>query len=217
MARAFNGTNQSATLAGINQYPFPFTIYCRGYSNNTTAEQALATFTNSSQLDDFVAVSLRGDTVGDPVQMRRSNASAVDGTNGAAYVANTWIDVCGVVTSATNVAIYADGAKTTDTASITYPVTFPYSTFSISSYFTSGGRSGFLNGRSASIAFWTDALTDDEVTSLARGFPPRRIRPQSLQLYLPYIRDGFEWRGWNPVYTEQNSPTVADHPRSYAF
>lgn len=72
----------------------------------------------------------------------------------------------------------------------------------------------YLQGNLSEIAIWSALLTDAEVSSLAKGFRPRRIRPQSLIFYSPLIRDIKDWRGGLSL-TPINSPTVANHPRVY--
>ena len=61
---------------------------------------------------------------------------------------------------------------------------------------------------------WNAALTDAEIASLAKGYKPTRIRPQSLVFYAPLIRDLQDTRGSLAI-TNNNSATVANHPRVY--
>jgi hypothetical protein len=64
----------------------------------------------------------------------------------------------------------------------------------------------------AEVGLWNVALTDGEVAALAKAMSPRMIRPQSLVLYLPLIRDVFDYKGRVFVTT---GTTVAPHPRVY--
>lgn len=59
---------------------------------------------------------------------------------------------------------------------------------------------------------WNVALTDSENASLAAGFTPDQIRPQSLQFYAPLVRDLIDVRGGRTI-TNVNNATVAVHPR----
>jgi hypothetical protein len=70
----------------------------------------------------------------------------------------------------------------------------------------------FFDGNLADIALWNVALTAAEVASLAKGFKPTRIRPQSLVFYAPLIRNLQDTRGGLAL-TNNNAATVADHPR----
>lgn len=71
-----------------------------------------------------------------------------------------------------------------------------------------------FNGYVAECALWNTALTDAEIESLAKGFSPRRIRPQSLVFYAPLLRNLQDLRQGLAL-TAVNSPTVASHPRVY--
>lgn len=66
----------------------------------------------------------------------------------------------------------------------------------------------------ADFGFWNTELTAAEITSLNRGFPPRRIRPQLLFRDIPLIRNLQDTARGTTV-TAVNSPTVSTHPRSY--
>ena len=72
----------------------------------------------------------------------------------------------------------------------------------------------FLSGTISEAAIWSVALTDAEIASLAKGFSPRRIRPQSLVFYAPLLRNLQDLRKGLAL-TAVNSPTVANHPRVY--
>lgn len=62
------------------------------------------------------------------------------------------------------------------------------------------------------VAIWNAALTTPEIASLAAGFTPEQIRPQTLQFYAPLVRDLIDVRGGRAI-TNVNSATVATHPR----
>lgn len=71
------------------------------------------------------------------------------------------------------------------------------------------------NHRVANAAWWSAILTDEEINSLAKGFRPSRIRPQSLlneamQLRTNQLTKGGSWSTFG-IYT----PTVHPHPRTY--
>lgn len=87
-------------------------------------------------------------------------------------------------------------------------------------YVTYGGRSTTssnepLLGKIAQLAIWDTALTAGEHKALASGADPRTVRPQSLQLYAPLIKDGQEYiRGADLLDAVRNGgPTPANtHP-----
>lgn len=71
-----------------------------------------------------------------------------------------------------------------------------------------------FDGLISEAAIWNVALTDDEVASLAKGFKPTRVRPQSLVFYAPLVRDLQDLTGALTI-TNNNTATVAEHPRVY--
>ena len=73
----------------------------------------------------------------------------------------------------------------------------------------------FFDGLIAEVGIWNAALTAAEVASLAKGMTCDKVRPNALVAYFPLIRDLTEIRGGLAV-TNNNSATVANHPRVYA-
>jgi hypothetical protein len=71
------------------------------------------------------------------------------------------------------------------------------------------------NALIAEVCIWSVVLTDDEIVSLAKGFSPRKVRPQSIRFYSPLVRELQDLRNGLSI-TNGNSATVATHPRIYA-
>lgn len=74
---------------------------------------------------------------------------------------------------------------------------------------------GPFNGDLAEWAIWDVALNADERESLTKGFSPKRIRPASLQMYIPLIRN-LQSIDTTQTVTNNNSATASTHPRVYA-
>jgi hypothetical protein len=216
MAYSFNGTNQRISVASV---PFsgnnPITIAALFNSNSSTAAQVLVGFgftgadTQSAQW-----IAARGDTTGDPIELlTRDSAGTTDDfrtTNG--YTINTWGAAAGVLTSTTSRAVYRDGVNSaTSTATITS--TTNQNTFNIGGLLRTTAAL-FTSGLIAEVGVWTAALNAEEVNSLAKGFKPHRVRPQSLVFYSPRIRDLRDLRS-DRALTNTNTATVANHPRVY--
>jgi hypothetical protein len=70
-------------------------------------------------------------------------------------------------------------------------------------------------GEIAECGIWNTDLTADEIASLADGFTCDKVRPQSLVFYAPLVRDLQDVRGGLTI-TNNNTATVANHPRVYA-
>lgn len=83
---------------------------------------------------------------------------------------------------------------------------------------TSIGRHGaatpgqYMGGRLAECGIWNAALNADEISSLAAGYSPLFVRPQSLVAYWPLIRDEDQDRVGGFDLTAFNTPTISDHP-----
>ncbi len=67
----------------------------------------------------------------------------------------------------------------------------------------------------AEIGIWNAVLTAAEIASLAKGMTPDKICPQSLVFYAPLVRNLVDAKGGLTI-TNNNSATVANHPRVYA-
>jgi hypothetical protein len=133
--------------------------------------------------------------------------------NGFASVAlpgtNQWFNALGVFASTTSRTAYVNttaGTPGTDSRSITTEISIRIGRRATGNAFT---------GQLAEFAIWNVALTADEINSLAKGFKPTRIRPQSLRYYVPLVRDVQELRSGIPFTTSANAPVVFDHPRVY--
>jgi len=77
-----------------------------------------------------------------------------------------------------------------------------------------GGQTGYGALAASEIGFWNVALTASEIASLAAGFTPDQIRPQSLQFYTPLVNNLIDVRGGLAI-TNNNGASVANHPRVY--
>lgn len=76
--------------------------------------------------------------------------------------------------------------------------------------------SGFYTdyaGTLSDFAVWGDAkLNADEIAALAKGFPAHLIRPTSLSVHIPLVRDTHDLRGG--VATTTVGTSVSDHPKN---
>jgi hypothetical protein len=150
-----------------------------------------------------------GTVGGDPIRLFCSPQSA-DTTAG--YSANTWSHACGVVASLTSRTVYLNGANSATTTGGQTP--FTPTQITVGSRFLSSYGT-FANALIAEVGIWNAALTADEIASLADGMTCDKVRPQSLVFYAPLIRDLQDVRGGLTI-TNNNTATVANHPRVYA-
>lgn len=122
--------------------------------------------------------------------------------------ANQFFNAVGVFASTTSRTAYQNttaGTPNTDSRTITTEVSIRIGRRAAANGFT---------GQLAEFAIWNAALTDAEINSLAKGFKPPRIRPQSLRYYVPLVRNVHELRS-GITFTAVNAPVVFAHPRVY--
>lgn len=81
--------------------------------------------------------------------------------------------------------------------------------------FRIGATTNSLDGKLADFALWDAALTADEISSLAKGFAARRVRPTSLKFYAPLLRELQDVRQGIGL-TNNNNCATSVHPRIYA-
>ena len=135
------------------------------------------------------------------------------GNTGTVSGNNVLFHYAGVYTSATSRTGYIDGvAQTTDTINIGTQNTFNTITIGARWNTTVGN---FYSNDIAEVGVWNAALTAAEIASLADGMTCDKVRPQSLVFYAPLCRDLIDVKGGLTI-TNNNTATVANHPRVYA-
>jgi hypothetical protein len=120
--------------------------------------------------------------------------------------------ICGVFTSATSREIFVNGvsAGTNSGSSTLNDLDQP----AIGAR-NSGSFGLFWDGMIAEAGIYTAALTQPEIASLSAGMTCDKVRPQSLVFYAPLVRDLVDAKGGLTI-TNNNTATVANHPRVYA-
>jgi hypothetical protein len=212
VAYSFNGSNQSVSATSAPVLDVPLSICCWAYPNNVTTDGYLVNV-GATDSNAFIGLSLEGTTANDPVAAVYRNAATTSGVSSkASYVANAWQNVAGAFPAINSRTVYLEGAAgTTNTGNITSLGTM--SVLGIA-FLNRQTPALWSNARVAEVAMWSVALSADEIASLAKGFKPTRIRPQSLVFYAPLIRNAQDTKGGLAL-TNNNSATVADHPRVY--
>jgi hypothetical protein len=126
--------------------------------------------------------------------------------------AGTWHHAAAVFTSNVSRTAYINGGNSgTNTSSLT--LNTPTSVVIGARYNTTLGF--YFGGDIAEVGVWNVALTAEEIASLADGMTCDKVRPQSLVFYAPLVRDLQDVRGGLTI-TNNNTATVANHPRVYA-
>lgn len=211
MAYTFNGTNQLLKLQNaqpmITNYPLTQFGWAKS-SELTTLQVALAYQRNTGTYNGLYSF-LNGTGGGDPMSAHNVSSSL-------SYDDGAWHALAGRSSSSTAHDVVADGTVDSNATTLTFETY--YDVLVGARQIPSFGLG--LTGAAACVAMWNVTLSDDEMNSLAKGFPPRRIRPQSLRMYAPLIRDLQAWVNKNTTtssFTNINGATVSDQPRMYGF
>lgn len=216
MARTFSSGYASASLTMPVAYPF--TMFVRGNSTSAVARQvAMALQLGSGEGYNGSLLLFDGSVGGDPVRFSKFGGAVAD--SAGSYSVNTWHAAAGRAYSATALDVSLDGTQTAGPAtSVTVKTVVA---LQIGARATPSIDLAF-DGACASVAAWTVALDDAELVSLAKGFSPRRIRPQSLRFYAPLVRE-LRIPFWSVAAATPSlvdavgTSTPSDHPRSYGI
>lgn len=215
MAYAFNGSSQYLQRSGLGSAgpsAWPMTMYARSLSNTAAVSQVTVADMDSNNPWNGL---LLGHANTNNFFLNRFGASGA--TGGGSYSTGVWYSVGGRSRTNTD---YDVVGNTTVTPGSTNTAFGTLGNFLIGARLIPG-ISLQLNGKAACVALWNVALDDAEMNSLYRGFSPRRIRPQSLLLYAPLVRELILPKYANNVQpgslSNVASATVADHPRTYGM
>lgn len=142
-------------------------------------------------------------------------ASTIDTTTGTATV-GTWGHHCAVFTTAARSAYFNGANKATLTASSTAS---GFTRTQVGARRAASATDSFFNGKLAEIGVWNVVLTDAEIASLGKGVSCALIRPQSLVLYAPMIRELDDHSktmfSFSTINTGAAVDTLGVHPRIY--
>jgi hypothetical protein len=197
--RYFEADNQITSI-GV-----PMTVSVRQRYPNTNATRFLwGIYQNpASQDNQYSGSNSTGSTFDINARTTASGVASV-----ALPGTNQWFNALGLFASTTSRTAYVNataGTPNTDSRSITTEISIRIGRRALANAFT---------GQLAEFAIWNAALTVGEINSLAQGFKPPRIRPQSLLYYVPLVRNVHELRS-GITFTAVNAPVVFAHPRVY--
>ena len=204
MAYAFTAaSSQHLTTASAAATARPITIACWFYTASTALQSCVGNTDNA-----FNGVVLRLNM--QKVQASTGNLGALNGVTN--YTTSAWQHGAGVWSS-TNRYVFLNGAQDASDAQSTLGGT--PTLVSIGSRFAGATAGIFMDGLIAEVGIWNVALTAAEIASLADGMTCDKVRPDSLVFYAPLVRDLIDYSGGLTI-TNNNSATVAVHPRVYA-
>lgn len=190
---------------------YPFTMACWIYPDVVNIEQAPMALIDKDSVNSYFCdlhVYPNG-TCG----LRIFNGSQYEETTPTGAIsASTWTHLCGVYSSSTSRSAFKNGGgKTTGTTSATLGNLDRMSVGAM--LFQGQSILQPFNGKVAEAAIWNVALSDSEVAQLALGASPSLIRPDSLVMYLPLVRDILDLCEATAFTT--TGTAASDHPRVY--
>jgi hypothetical protein len=212
MAYDFNGTDQRLRVGSAVVTTTPLTMACWFNPRNVTANMTLISINREGGTGERFGLFPLGGIAGDPIQIDIDGLGVARTT--AAYSANTWNHACGVFVSSTSRAVYLNGGNS-GTSTENKTTSGNLQATSIGSRHSGVSYGLFMDGLIAEVGIWNVALTDAEIASLADGMTCDKVRPQSLVFYAPLVRDLIDYKGGLTI-TNNNTATVANHPRVYA-
>jgi hypothetical protein len=216
MARDFTSTSTQYLEFSAPASTWPITMACWYNPKNITAGMMLMYIGHKAGASRFLLFA-SGDVAGDPVAAAVANSAntIVIANSTSWYSQNTWSHACGVFESSSSTSVYLNGGSSaTNTNSLGGSLT-TINTGAVATQFFGGSSVTRASALIAEVGIWNVALTASEIASLAKGMTCDKVRPQGLVFYAPLVRDLQDVRGGRTI-TNNNTATVANHPRVYA-
>ena len=213
MAYAFNGTNQylntTSSPVGNSLAPITMAAWVRGNPANDRYWVNLGRSTNSGPL-----VGMTVGTNGVARMIARSDIGVSVSSSGTSVIfgaSTPWAHTAFTNTSSAR-NLYVNGVNEGTGGGNSFAVTLDRLGIGALVRNTVGS---YFGGDIAEVGVWNAELTAAEVASLADGMTCDKVRPQSLVFYAPLVRDLIDVKGGLTI-TNNNTATVANHPRVYA-
>ena len=219
MAYTFNGSTQylSNNSSPLGNRPTAYTMAC--WVNGAAQDSKLFFCLGNSTTNNPVicigtgATPASQNTAHARFFARSNNTSGLGEINLSAGTAfdSTWHHVAGTWDNST-ARLYVDGSEVASGGSMGTPQNLDR--LAIGAVLRASAAT-HLNGSMAECGMWNATATAAEIASLAKGMTCDKVRPQSLVFYAPLVRDLIDYKGGLTI-TNNNTATVANHPRVYA-
>jgi hypothetical protein len=207
MSYQFNGSTQYLLANNSIISGYPFTIAAWAKPTNLSGFKAAASQGNSTS-NDYVFLAFLNSNGYCGLSLSSGDAAS---TTSSSTTTGTDTHLAGVYTSSSVQSFINGSAGSIANHSLSFP---SFNRISIGVVMRGGGQTGYGALAASEIGFWNVALTASEIASLAAGFTPDQIRPQSLQFYTPLVNNLIDVRGGLAI-TNNNGASVANHPRVY--
>jgi hypothetical protein len=213
MAYDFNGSTQHLS-AGLSVSGSPYTMHC--FANRDISSVSLCVTIARSNTGTYYSCLVPLNAAnGDLLRFQVSDGLASWAVTSQTISTGSWQSFGGRQTNATSRKVFLQGTATGTNSDSKDPT-------SMDRILIGAGVTGsestnvtnYFDGKLAEVAIWNTDLNDDEMISLSKGFRATKVRPQSLVFYAPLVRNLIDAKGGLTI-TNNNSATVADHPRIY--
>ena len=206
-------SNNYLTTASFPATPSPMTVACWARPTNLSAGRAaISVGTSAINYNDRIQLVIL--TTGIIRAAVVISGVVVQADTTQTLSVNTWAHIAGVFQTQSSRTPYLNGtAGTTNTTSTDNHASSEF--IILGARWDSGALGQYFNGQLAEVGVWNIALTQPEIASLAKGMTCDKVRPQSLVFYAPLVRNLQDVRGGLTI-TNNNTATVANHPRVYA-
>jgi hypothetical protein len=218
MARLFNdASTQYLKLDTPVLTAAPLTLACWFNSDDATILQTLVCISPVDSDNDVFRLDARGDLDGDVLHAFTGSASPTGAfaLTSAGYTTNTWHHACGVFAAANDRTVYLDGGNSGNNTTSVTPNAASLKGTAIGVLYRQNIL-GYMSGLLAEVGIWNVGLTAAEVASLAKGFSPLLVRPQSLITYVPILGNlspEQNLKNASANFTLNGTPSKAAHPR----
>jgi hypothetical protein len=206
-------SSQYLSVASAPVTSTPLTLACWVYKTNVSdSNSGFISITNSLGASSSFNLNhnITNNTIRASVQQAGGAAQVAISTSGLTN--NTWAHACGVFESSTSRIVYCNGGNSGTNTGSSVPESLNRILIGANWF---GALQNYANAIIAEVGIWSAALTADEIASLAKGMTCDKVRPQSLVFYAPLVRDLIDAKGGLTI-TNNNTATVANHPRVYA-
>ena len=183
MSRSFNGSTDVLNQGIAPLTAGPLTVCGWAWLDSTPAAATVYALGNNSASNPALLLDV---VAGKSRLFIRDDAANQFAANGATAVTTTgWHHFLATVNSAqTASVIYLDGVSDGTGGGGTL-TTWTLNRAAIGAYTIAGANGNFMPGKIAWISAWTAQLVQAEITSLAKGVSPLRIRPSALVSFSP--------------------------------
>lgn len=209
MSRLFNDADpdyievNTAVLAGV-----PLTLAGWFKSNDAANDGDLISIVDKDVDNHYLRLITNGSAGGDPLlAIARSTPSQGIATTTAGYTVDTWHHAAAVFAAIDDISVFIDGGSKGTNAVSSTPLGLDRTCIGT---LGRNPRAGNFSGDIAEVGIWNIALTDAEVARLAAGYSPLLVRPESLVLYMPLVREVHDVVGG--IGMVNTGTTVSDHP-----